>query len=311
MLPNTHLRGLLESGQFVVTAEIGAPHDSDVDILMQRANLVKDHCDAINVADNPRGLSRMSSMACAHIVYETGAEPVMHIATRNRNRVQFQSDLFGAFALGVRNILLMTGDIPAQGSKSERRITPEIDSIRALELASTLMEGKDIEGEDLERAPSFFLGSTFDPYAVPQDKHVKRVWEKRGAGAEFFQTQAIYDPDGFQDFMDQIESLDARVLAGIVPLQGSDMAEFMNSEIPGIRVPDDYIERLRDAEHGLQDEERLAASREEGVQIAKEIIEAVRRMKGVDGIHIMGIGWEESIPQLVESTGLYPRPRRG
>lgn len=311
MLPDTHLRGLLERGQFVVTAEIGAPNDSDAGVLVQRANLVKDHCDAINVADNPRGLSRMSSLACAHMVYETGAEPVMHMATRNRNRVQFQSDLFGASALGVRNILLITGDVPAQGSKSEKEKTPELDSIRALGLASTLMEGKNLEGEDLEGAPSFHLGSTFDPYALPQDTHVKRVWEKHDAGAEFFQTQAIYDLDGFQDFMDQIESLDARVLAGIVPLQGSEMAEFMNSEIPGILVPDDYIGRLRDAEHGLQDEERLAASQEEGVRIAAEIIEAVRRMRGVDGIHIMGIGWEESIPQLVESTGLYPRPKRG
>ncbi len=311
MLPDTHLRDLLESGQFVVTAEIGAPHDSDASILVQRANLVKDHCDAINVADNPRGLSRMSSLACAHMVYETGAEPVMHIATRNRNSVQLQSDLFGAFALGIRNILFMTGDIPAQGSKSEKEMTPEIDSIQALRLASTLMEGKDIEGEDLEGAPSFYLGSTIDPYAIPKDEHVRRVWQKRDAGAEFFQTQAIYNLDGFQDFMDQIESLDAKVLAGIVPLQGSEMAEFMNNEIPGILVPDDYMGRLRDAEHGLQDEERLAASQGEGVRIAKEIVKAVRGVRGVNGIHIMGIGWEESIPLLVESTGLYPRPKRG
>jgi 5,10-methylenetetrahydrofolate reductase len=311
MLPKTHLRELLESGHFVVTAEVGPPHGSDAALVAERVELIRNHCDAINVTDNPLGVPRMSSLACARLIIDAGVEPIMHIATRSRGEMLLQSELFGASALGVRNLLFITGDKAVVNGEPQVDVLSEMDSIEGLELASALMSGKNSDGEEIAGPPSFFLGSTFNPYAESIDEEIGRIEQKRTAGAQFFQTQAVYGVEQFRDFMKKIENLDVRVLAGIVPLQGSEMAEYMNVHVPGIQIAEAIIDRLRDAEEGLVEEELLEAGRSEGLLIAAETVEEVRNLKIVDGIHIMGIGWDESILQTVERAGLYPRPTGG
>jgi methylenetetrahydrofolate reductase (NADPH) len=225
--------------------------------------------------------------------------------------VLLQSELFGASALGVRNLLFITGDEAIAEGEPQSATVSEMDSIEGLQLASTLMRGKNSDEEEIVGPPSFFLGSTFNPYAKSMEEEIRRIEQKRNAGAQFFQTQAVYDVERFRDFMKKIEILDVRVLAGIVPLQGSEMAEHMNSQVPGIQVSDAIIDRLVDAEDNLVEEELLKAGRGEGLLIAAETVEEVRNLEGVDGIHIMGIGWDESILQIVEHAGLHPRPPRG
>lgn len=311
MLPKTHLRELLESDHFVVTAEVGPPHGSDAALVAERVELIRKHCDAINVTDNPLGVPRMSSLACARLIIDAGVEPIMHMATRSRGEMLLQSELFGASALGVRNLLFITGDKAIVNGEPQTAVVPEMNSVEGLELASTLMGGRNSEGEEIVGAPTFFLGSTFNPYAESMDGEIRRIEQKHNAGAQFFQTQPVYGVERFRDFMKEIEDLDIGVLAGIVPLQGSEMAEYMNVQVPGIQISEAIIDRLRDAEEGLVDEDLLIAGRAEGLLIAVETVEEVRDLKGLDGIHIMGIGWDESILQTVERTRLYPRPTRG
>ncbi len=311
MLPKTHLRELLESGHFVVTAEIGPPQGSDAALVAERVEMIRNHCDAINVTDNPLGVPRMSSLACARLIIDAGVEPIMHVATRSRSEMLLQSELLGAGALGIRNLLFITGDKATTKGALQSTVVSEMDSVGGLELARTLMRGKNSTGEEIVGPPSFFLGSTFNPYTKSVDEEVRRIEQKRNAGAQFFQTQAVYGTERFREFMKKIESLNVRVLAGIVPLQGSEMAVYMNTHVPGIQISEAIIARLCDAEEGLADEELLKAARAEGLLIAAETVDEVLKLKGVDGIHIMGIGWDESILQIVERAGLYPRPKGG
>jgi methylenetetrahydrofolate reductase (NADPH) len=300
---------MLQSGKFTVTGEVGPPHGSDYNLVTERTRLVKDYCDAINITDNVRGIPTMSSMACAHFVIEAGAEPVMQMSARDRNRILFESELYGAHALGIRNILFVTGDHTLLGSHPQAKMVYDLDSIQALQLASHLMSGKDLAGEELEGVPLFHLGATFNPNADPLELQVWRVEKKRDAGAQFFQTQAVYDTGRLEEYMEQIEPLGVKVLAGVIPLKGPKMARFMNERIPGIRIQEETINRLESAGAGMKGEERKEAVRAEGIEITLEIINHVKKIRGINGIHIMAIGWEESIPELVKASGLYPRPR--
>ena len=277
--------------------------------MLERARLIMDYCDAINITDNVRGIPSMSSAVCAKYVIEAGAEPIMQMSTRDRNRISIESELYGAYALGIRNILFITGDHTLLGSHPEAKMVYDIDSIQALQLASHLMSGKDLAGDSLEGTPQFLLGSTFNPYADPLELQVMRVEKKRDAGAKFFQTQAVFNPERLELFMDLARDLNVKVLAGIVPLKGPKMAQFMNKRVPGIKIPDEFIQRIENAGHGLKDADRRDAMREEGLNIAYETILKIRKIKGIHGIHLMGIGWEDSIPELVKRAKLYPRPR--
>lgn len=300
---------ILDSNAFVVTGEIGPPRGTDKNLVIERAHLISDYCDAINITDNVRGIPSMSSATCAHFVKKAGAEPIMQMSTRDRNRISIESELYSAYALGVRNVLFITGDHTLLGSHPEAKMVYDIDSIQALKLARHLMGGTDLAGDRLEGTPAFFLGSTFNPYADPLEMQVIRAEKKRDAGAKFFQTQAIFDTARLETFMDRIIELKLRVLAGIIPLKGPKMANFMNKYVPGIKIPEEFIRRLDVAGKGLKDEKMREAMRTEGLLIAAETVKAVKRIKGIHGVHLMGIGWEESIPELVKSAGLYPRPK--
>jgi 5,10-methylenetetrahydrofolate reductase len=308
-LSDTRLKQTLDAGIFAITGEIGPPRGSDHKIVIERTKLIADYCDAINITDNVRGIPTMSSTACAHIILETGAEPIMQLSTRDRNRISIESELFGVYALGIQNILFITGDRTIMGPHTEAKMVFDIDSIQALQLTSNLMLGIDSEGVELEGTPQFFMGSTLNPYADSIELEVLRAQKKRDAGAQFFQTQAIFDVDRLESFMELINNLELKVLAGIIPLRGPKMARFMNTNVPGIKIPEEYINRLESAGKGLKDDAERDAMREEGLLIALETIKSIRKIKGIDGLHLMGIGWEESIPELVKRAGLSQRPK--
>ncbi|MGQ4911684.1 MAG: methylenetetrahydrofolate reductase [Candidatus Thorarchaeota archaeon] len=308
-MPETHLSRLLDNGDFVITAEIGLPRGSDRTIIDEKVKVVSDYCDLINVPDNPLGNPSMASPIASYFVLEAGAEPIMQICMRDRNRIAVQSSLYGAHALGIRNVLFVTGDSSEHGCYPDAKSVFDIDSVQALDLATLLAEGFNIEGEEIEGVPEFYTGATFNPFATPIDEHVLRTEEKVRAGARFFQTQCIFDVTPLERFLSTVDHLDLRVLAGVVPLQSPEMATFMNDNVPEVTVPEKYIKRLEDAADGLEPEEVLKATRPVGLEIALEIIEDLQRLD-IQGLHIMGVGWEESVVEIVKRLGMHPRPKR-
>ena len=306
---DTRLKQALDAGKFAITGEIGPPRGADTNIVIERTMLIADYCDAINITDNVRGIPTMSSTACARLVLDAGGEPIMQLATRDRNRISIESELYGAFALGIRNVLFITGDRTIMGPHPDAKMVFDIDSIQALELSSHLMRGTHFDGEEIEGTPQFFMGSTFNPYAESIETEVLRTEKKKDAGAQFFQTQAIFDIERLETFMDLASGLKLKVLAGIIPLRGPKNARFMNKNIPGIKIPEEYIKRLEAAGKGLKDDAERDALREEGLVIASEIIKSIRKIKGISGLHLMGIGKKENIPELVNRAGLSQRPK--
>ena len=299
---------MLDDGEFVVTAEIGAPHGSDSKLIVERTEMVRDYCDAINVPDNARGVPTMSSTICAQYVLRTGAEPIMHLTTRDRNRISLQSELYGAYAVGIRNVLFVSGDHARYGSHPDAKVVYDLDTINALALATNLREGIDFAGDELEGVPEFYIGATFNPNGNSMEEHVFQAEKKQKAGAQFYQTQAIFEPDRLEEFMELASGLHLKVLAGIIPLRNLEMAEFMNTQIPEITIPDEIIKRIADAGKGLDEEAGQEEMQKEGLRVALETIERVRRIKGVNGVHLMGVGWTESIVELAKGANLLPRP---
>ena len=270
--------------------------------------MVREFCDAINIPDNARGVPTMSSSICAQFAIQHGAEPVLHMTTRDRNQLAIQSELYGAYAIGVRNVLFIAGDHTQFGSHPYTKMVNDLDTMKVLSLTKRLSTGVDFAGDVLEGIPDFYLGATINPYDGPLDEVIERTLRKRDAGAQFFQTQAIFNPSRLKEFMSHVDS-DLKVLAGIIPLRNSVMAEFMNEFVPGIHVPHEFIKRLKEAGSGLDEEASMDAMKAEGIQIALETIDIVRKIDGINGLHLMGVGWTESIIELVKRTGLYPRPK--
>jgi methylenetetrahydrofolate reductase (NADPH) len=299
---------LLDKGEFVVTAEIGAPHGADSNLIVERTEVVRDYCDAINIPDNARGVPTMSSTICAHYVLQTGAEPIMHLTTRDRNRISLQSELYGAYAVGIRNILFVAGDHVRYGSHPDAKVVYDLDTINALALATKLRDGTDFAGDELEGVPEFYLGATINPNVSSIEEHILQTEAKQNAGARFFQTQAIFEPEKLKDFMELALGLNLKVLAGIIPLRDVEMAEFMNTQIPEITIPEEVIKRIEDAGKGFNEEARIQEMEKEGISIALETLEKVRRINGINGVHLMGVGWTESIVELVKGANLFPRP---
>ncbi|MFW9887280.1 MAG: methylenetetrahydrofolate reductase [Candidatus Thorarchaeota archaeon] len=307
-MPISHLGQFLQSGEFVVTVEVGPPRGADHLPLILKTRIVKDFCDAVNIPDNPRRIPRMSSIAGARVALDTGVEPILQMAMRDRNRVAFMSDLYGAYVLGIRNVLFVTGDLPGLGSDTQAKVVSDIDSIQALRLATRMMAGKDHSDEEIEGVPDFFLGATFDPFVESVEHQIQRTKLKHESGAQFFQTQAVFNVNRFGEFVESLADLNAYILAGVVPLRGLEMAEFMTEHVAGITIPDVILQRLDNAAEGLDDEEKEKAVQQEGLSIAAETINSLKKIDGVDGVHIMAVGWESCVPELVNLAGLYPRP---
>src|SRR5665648_67616 len=295
-------RDKLESGNFVITAEVTPPKGSDLAQLHDDIGYLQGVVDAINVTDNQRAIMRMCPLAVSAIVKNAGCEPIMQLTCRDRNRMALQSDLLGAAGLGIENISIMTGDHPLLGDIPSAKPVYDLDSVQLLQLAGSLQAGVDFSGNALKGAPSFFVGavSGIDLSGAKLLKFKKKIQ----TGARFFQTQAVYDVDMFMDFMQMASGINAelngkqdvkqdiKILAGIIPLKSARMARFMNENVPGITVPEHYIERME------------KGGAKEGLVIASEIVSRIRDV--CNGVHIMTLGSCEKVPEIVDLIGNRP-----
>jgi len=306
MKAGSNLEKVLRAGHFAVTCECGPPKGADVEALGKKIALIKGCVDAANVTDNQTAVVRMSSIGASAILVQNGVEPVMQMVTRDRNRIAAQSDVFGAHALGIRNMLCLTGDHQNFGDHPSAKNVFDMDSIQLLDMIRTIRDdGKMNSGKDVEGGIRMFLGAAANPFADPFEFRVIRMAKKIQAGANFIQTQCIYDMARFREFMGMAVDmgLDKKcfILAGLTPLKSAGMARYMNRNVSGVTVPDAIIDRIAGAPKGKQ--------AEEGIRLLVEQIEEVRSIPGIAGVHVMAIEWEEKVREIVEMAGLLPRPR--
>jgi methylenetetrahydrofolate reductase (NADPH) len=300
----SRLQHVLDSGGFAVTAECGPPRGADAAIVRKKGELLKACVDAVNVTDNQTAIVRMSSIAaCAHLV-QMGIEPVMQMVTRDRNRIALQSDIMGAYSLGIRNILCLSGDHQTFGSQPEAMNVFDIDSMNLVNTVYTMrQEGRDMSGFELKEAPRMFIGAAANPFADPFEFRVIRLAKKIDAGADFIQTQCVYNMDRFKAWIKMAgeEGLTEKVhiMAGVTPLKSAAMARYMATKVAGMDIPDALIQRMG----GVPKQNAQA----EGKKICLETIAELRDIPGVHGIHLMAIEWEEVVAELISDAGLLPR----
>jgi methylenetetrahydrofolate reductase (NADPH) len=302
----SNLEKVFKGGHFAVTCECGPPKGADIEVIKKKASYIKGKVDAANVTDNQTAVVRMSSIATSAILIKEGVEPIMQMVTRDRNRIAAQSDVFGAYALGIRNMLCLTGDHQKFGNHPRAKNVFDMDSIQLLDVVRTIRdEGKVNSGEEVEGGIGMFLGAAENPFGDPFEFRVHRLAKKIAAGANFIQTQCIYDMDRFKTFMKQAVDMGLTekcyIMAGLTPLKSAGMANYMNKFVAGITIPQPLIDRIKGVEKGQQTEE--------GIKILMEQIEECRNIPGVAGAHIMAIEWEEKVPELVERAKLLPRPQ--
>jgi 5,10-methylenetetrahydrofolate reductase len=290
------LRDALESGKFVVTAEVGPPKGTDTSEMIHHIELLKGKVDAVNFTDNQSAVMRMNSIAGCKIAIEHGVEPILQMTCRDRNRIGLQSDLLGAYALGVRNVLCMTGDHVSAGDHKGAKPVYDIESVQLLQVVDSLNKGKDMSGADLQGNTEFFQGAVVTPEANPLEPQLIKFEKKVKAGARFFQTQAVYDIEKFREFMQYARKFSVKILAGLVVLKSAGMARFLNNYVPGIKVPDELIEELKEAGK----EKAL----DTGLSITARHIKQLMEENICDGVHIMAIGMEDKVPVIMERAGL-------
>ncbi len=289
------LRALLDKGKFVVTAEVGPLKGTDTTEIEEVAELLRGRVDAANVTDQQSSVMRLGSLATCHLLRERGLEPVFQMTCRDRNRLALQSDLLSAYVLGIENILAITGDLPALGDHPEAKPVYDLDSVQLLWVIKRLNEGYDMMGNELSGKPNFFPGAVVNPGANTEtalDLQLIKMEKKIALGAKFFQTQAIYDIDTFVKFMKRVEGFDIPILAGIIPLKSAGMARFMNKNVAGVFVPEELINKLATAEDKAGT----------GIGIAADIIKQLKDI--CHGVHIMAIGWEKRVPEILDAAGL-------
>src|SRR6202011_1642451 len=301
----SRLAGLLREGRFVVTAELSSSNSADPEATWRRAEVLRGSVDAINCTDNTGAHVHMSSLATSHLLVEKGLEPIMQLTVRDRNRLALQADLLGAAALGVRNLVLMSGDDVTAGDHPEPRRIYDIDSMQLIEVAAAMRDrGTYLSGRKLEQAPSFFIGAVENPFAPPLEFRPLRLQKKVRAGADFIQTQLVFDVPLFTRFMAMVGDLGLTGKVFIIPSIGIPRsargARFMREKVPGLHVPDELVARLEKTPPARQ--------AEEGIKIAVELVQAVREIPGVAGGHLIGIKWEEGGVQVAAAAGLLPRP---
>jgi methylenetetrahydrofolate reductase (NADPH) len=324
-LVGSNLERVLRAGHFAVTAELGPPQSADGEVIRRKAKLLRGNCDAVNITDNQTAIVRMSSIGAGTIVLQEGLEPVIQMTCRDRNRLAIQSDLLGAYALGMRNLLCLSGDHQTFGNHPSAKNVFDIDSIQLVQMVAAMRDQRIFQcGEEFKGPePRFFIGAAAAPFAHPIDLRPYRLAKKVRAGANFIQTQLVYDVAAFEAFMEKVRELgiheQAYILAGVGPLKSPAMARYMKDQVPGILVPDSIIERMEAAgapwagksKEELTKEDRKAraeAWKQEGIAICTELIQQIRKIKGVAGVHIMAIEWEEAVGPIVEGAGLLPRP---
>lgn len=305
MKSGSNLERVLAAGHFSVTAECGPPRGADPNVVLEKAAFVKGNVDACNVTDNQTSVVRMSSLAGCMLVRDAGVEPLIQMVVRDRNRIALQSDLLGASALGVRNLLCLSGDHQKFGDDPQAKNVFDIDSMQLIHMVKTMRdEGVFPSGDKLEGAPEFYIGCAVNPFADPYEIRVARLKLKMDAGADFVQTQCIYNMPKFIQYMEDAKKQGLhekiKILAGVTPLKSAGMGKFMNRMVAGIDIPEEVIKRIAD-----EPKEKQAAK---GIEVCIEQIGELKEMEGIAGIHVMAIEWEEKLAEIIGGAGLLPRP---
>jgi len=291
------LQSRLESGQFAISCEFGPLKGTDTHEIKENIEVLKGKVDAANVTDQQSSVMRLSGLITASLCVQGGLEPIFQMTCRDRNRIALQSDLLGAWVMGIKNVLALTGDLPALGDHPQAKGVFDLDSVTLLSAITRLNEGFDMSGNELKGKPAFFPGAVVKVESNTEastELQIAKMQKKIAAGAKFFQTQAVYDPKSFEKFMKRVEKFKVPVMMGIIPLKNAGFAKFMNANVAGIRVPDDLIQKMSAA--AKEDREKT------GIQIAADLIKKMKPM--CQGVHIMAIGWEKKVPQIMALAGL-------
>jgi methylenetetrahydrofolate reductase (NADPH) len=305
MKAGSNLEKILEKGMFAVTGELGPPKGNDVSVIKRKADLLRGYVDAINVTDNQTAIVRMSSIATSSFLFQMGLEPVMQMTTRDRNRIAIQSDIFGATALGIKNMLCLTGDHHTFGNQVDSKNVHDLDSIQLIDCVRTMRDQGTLLGgeEKIEGEIKLFIGAAENPFGDPFEFRAIRLGKKVAAGVNFIQTQCIYDMNRFKEWMKMVRDRGlhekVHILAGITPLKSGGMARYMAKNVSGIIIPDEIIDRVVKAKKPA----------EEGIRICVEQIQELKEIDGVHGVHIMAIEWEQMVSKITEMAGLLPRPK--
>ncbi len=303
MKSGSNLEKILESGQFAVTAECGPPKGTSPKVIQKKGEPLKSCCDALNVTDNQTAIVRMSSLSGCVLLKEVGVEPVLQMVVRDRNRLALQADLLGAAALGIRNVLCLSGDHQRFGNHPTAKGVYDIDSIQFLQMVKNMRdEHRFINGEEISGDVPLYIGAAANPFADPFEFRVIRLAKKIAAGADFIQTQGIFDMAKFIEWMKMVRDrgLDEKthILAGLIPIKSVGMARYMANNVSGLSLPKELVDRMADAQE----------PKEEGIKICLELIEQLKEVEGVHGVHVMAVAWEDIVPRIVEEAGLMPRP---
>jgi methylenetetrahydrofolate reductase (NADPH) len=302
---NSKLEKIWEAGGFIVTSECGPPRGADGEVVRKKGEYLRGIVDGVNVTDNQTSVVRMSSLAACAILKGMGLEPILQMVCRDRNRIALQSDILGAAALGINNMLCLSGDHQKFGDHPQGKNVYDIDSMQLIQTVSRMRdEGKFLGGDEIKGKPVIFIGAAENPFADPFEIRAARLGKKVKAGCQFIQTQCIYNIEKFSRWMEMVcdRGLHEKcaILAGVTPMKSVGMARYMKNNVPGMDVPDDMIERMK-----ATPKEKQA---EEGIKICVESIEKLKEIPGVRGIHIMAIEWEEKVAEIVKAAGLLPRP---
>lgn len=301
----SNLEKVLKAGEFAFTGELGPPRGTDTEEVREKARFLKGNVDSVNITDNQTAVVRMSSWAASLLIMEEGLEPNYQMVCRDRNRLAMQGDILGASALGIRNMLCLSGDHQQFGDHPDAKGVFDIDSTQLIAMVKQMRdEGLFLSGGEIEQPPKMFIGAASNPFAEPYEWRVHRLAKKIEAGADFIQTQCIYNMERFREFVRVAneEGLTEKIyiLAGVTPMKSVGMARYMKSKVPGMDVPDEIIDRLKGVEKG-----KVA---DEGIKIACEQVEEFKEMKGVHGVHMMAIEWEHKVPEIAEKAKVLPRP---
>ena len=301
----SNLEKILKSGQFAFTGELGPPRSAGAEEVREKAKFLKGNVDSVNITDNQTAVVRMASWAASLLLIQEGLEPNFQMVCRDRNRLAMQSDILGAYAHGVRNMLCLSGDHCRFGDHPEAKGVFDIDSMQLISMVKQMRDDKKLlSGHEMDEEPKIFIGAASNPFAEPYDYRAYRLKKKIDAGVDFIQTQCIYNMKRFREFIKVANDMGLTekcyILAGVTPMKSVGMARYMQGKVPGMDVPDEVIERLKGAGKG-----KVA---DEGIKIACEQIEEFKEMKGVAGVHLMAIEWEHKVPEIAERAGVLPRP---
>jgi methylenetetrahydrofolate reductase (NADPH) len=304
MKSGSNLERVFQSGNFAATAELGPPKNADAEVIRKKAGLLKGWADAVNLTDNQTAVVRLSSIAAGAIIAPLGLEPIIQMTCRDRNRIGIQADLLGASALGLKNVLCLTGDHQKFGNHPKSKGVFDMDSINLIKMVKEMRDEKRFQcGEEIKGVePRFLIGAAENPFADPFEFRALRLAKKAAAGVDFIQSQLVYNVPKFAKWMEMVRDLGLhekiKIMAGVGPIKSVGGARYMQTKVPGLDVPEEVVQRLR----GAQD------VKAEGIKLCIDIIKQVKEIKGVAGVHIMAIEWEEAVPEIVEGAGLAPRP---